>query len=89
MNKWNGVLGVLIGIYYLVKGLEFDVVLMFFCEKEVMFDKEWILVFEGEGEVKREDVKLIYVGVIRVKYILIIFYFNEIIDLILVDEELL
>ncbi|HSQ88387.1 3'-5' exonuclease [Romboutsia sp.] len=77
MNKWNELPGITIGTYHSAKGLEFDMVIIPFCNTENIPDKSKILACEDREEALSEDIKLIYVSVTRAKRGVMITYTNN------------
>jgi len=73
MNTWDADAGLFYGTYHAAKGLEFDVVLLPFLAVGNMPSAEDIL-NEGEENAAANDGRLLYVGVTRAKYELILTY---------------
>lgn len=73
MVSWASGPGVYYGTYHAAKGLEFDTVIMPFCNNEVLPDPDEVNIY-GEHEAEMREGKLLYVGVTRAKNDLIITY---------------
>jgi superfamily I DNA/RNA helicase len=75
------------GTYHSAKGLEFDVVILPFCDNELLPDPEAVKAF-GETDAMAQAGRLLYVGVTRAKTRLIITYSGEITRLLPNDTSL-
>ncbi len=82
MTRWNDKPGVTIGTYHSAKGLEFDTVMLPFCNKENIPDKSKLLICDNREEALSEDIKLIYVSVTRAKRALLMTYTGEVAEII-------
>lgn len=86
MSSWNKNPGVSVGTYHSAKGLEFDTVILPFCNQERLPAQEKILALESRDEALSDEIKLIYVGVTRAKRALFISYTGELTELLPVDK---
>ncbi|MCL6449368.1 MAG: AAA family ATPase [Armatimonadetes bacterium] len=87
MTTWQAGPGIRYGTYHSAKGLEFDAVILPFCDRETLPDPKEIEAF-GWDEATRQDGKLLYVGVTRAKTRLIITYSGEPTNLLPDDANL-
>ena len=88
MGSWNANPGISVGTYHSAKGLEFDTVIMPFCNENRLPDEERIIALEGIEEALTEEVRLIYVGVTRARQRLLISYTGIITPLLPQDGNL-
>lgn len=88
MYSWNSEPGISVGTYHSAKGLEFDIVFLPYCNKATFPKEDRVIALEGEEEAKREEIKLLYVGVTRAKKGLLITHTGEITDLLPTDKNL-
>lgn len=88
MTYWNSEPGISVGTYHSAKGLEFNAVLMPFCNSQRLPDESRLLALEDRAEALSEEIKLIYVGVTRAKRTLIISFTGEMTELIPEDDKL-
>lgn len=89
LKEWSDEPGISIGTYHSAKGLEFDAIFMPFCNDEHLPNEERIEALESMEEAKREDIKLLYVGITRARRTLIISYHGNLTDMIPKNEQLL
>ena len=87
MDSWNDLPGIYYGTYHSAKGLEFDLVILPFLEKDYLPDSEHI---ESHGE---EDAfihhgHLIYVAVTRAKTELLLLYTGTVTPLLPTESSL-
>ncbi|NJM62499.1 MAG: ATP-binding domain-containing protein [Oscillatoriales cyanobacterium RU_3_3] len=75
------------GTYHSAKGLEFDTVILPFCNDRVLPDPEAVKAF-GETDAMAQAGRLLYVGVTRARTRLIITYSGEITKLLPTDPNL-
>lgn len=75
------------GTYHSAKGLEFDTVILPFCDNELLPDPEAVKAF-GETDAMAQAGRLLYVGVTRARTRLIITYSGEITRLLPTDPNL-
>ncbi len=87
MATWQTGSGIRYGTYHSAKGLEFDAVILPFCNKNKLPELEVVKAF-GEADASAQDGRLLYVGVTRAKTRLIITYCDEITDLLPRDTSL-
>ncbi len=87
MTKWEAGPGIRYGTYHSAKGLEFDMVILPFCNHQNLPDSEAIAAF-GEADAIAQDGRLLYVGVTRAKTRLIITYSGELTQLLPTDMNL-
>jgi superfamily I DNA/RNA helicase len=87
MTKWEAGPGIRYGTYHSAKGLEFDMVILPFCNNQNLPDSEAIAAF-GEADAIAQDGRLLYVGVTRAKTRLIITYSGELTQLLPSDMNL-
>jgi len=76
MNSWNDGPGIYYGTYHSAKGLEFDLVILPFLEKENLPDPEHIA-SHGEEDALTHDGRLLYVAVTRARTDLLLLYTGE------------
>ncbi|WP_054743957.1 3'-5' exonuclease [Cellulosilyticum ruminicola] len=74
MGYWNENINLSIGTYHAAKGLEFDTVIMPFCNTEVIPDESNLRAFDDRDDALAEEIKLIYVTVTRARRGLILTY---------------
>jgi superfamily I DNA/RNA helicase len=86
MDKWKSSPGISVGTYHSAKGLEFDAVLLPYCNGDSLPEKEKITALESREEALSEEIKLIYVAVTRAKRTLVLTYTGELTELIPVKE---
>ncbi|NMF64540.1 hypothetical protein DP113_08320 [Brasilonema octagenarum UFV-E1] len=87
MTTWQAGAGIRYGTYHSAKGLEFDAVILPFCNNKKLPDPEAVEAF-GEPDASAQDGRLLYVGVTRAKTRLIITYCGEITSLLPSDTSL-
>ncbi|MDB9315947.1 3'-5' exonuclease [Spirulina sp. CS-785/01] len=75
------------GTYHSAKGLEFDLVILPFCNKQRLPDPQIVETF-GETEAMSRDGRLLYVGVTRAKSRLLITYHQELTELLPLNPNL-
>ncbi|PSB05935.1 hypothetical protein C7B69_24735, partial [filamentous cyanobacterium Phorm 46] len=75
------------GTYHSAKGLEFDTVILPFCNNQLLPDPEAVTAF-GETDAMAQAGRLLYVGVTRARSRLIITYSGELTRLLPTDESL-
>jgi superfamily I DNA/RNA helicase len=75
------------GTYHSAKGLEFDAVILPFCNNQLLPDPEAVTAF-GETDAMAQAGRLLYVGVTRARSRLIITYSGELTRLLPTDESL-
>ena len=85
--KWQAGPGIRYGTYHSAKGLEFDAVILPFCNNEKLPDSNLIKAF-GEADANAQDGRLLYVGVTRARASLIITYCNTVTTLLPTDISL-
>lgn len=73
MHCWKGTPGVYAGTYHSGKGLEFDVVILPFCNSDRLPDPEVVEAF-GQAEAASRESRLLYVGVTRAQTELLVTY---------------
>ena len=88
MSLWDSSPGISVGTYHSAKGLEFDTVIVPYCNADRIPDQEKIIALEDGDEALSEEVKLIYVAVTRAKRRLAITYTGEVTELIPTDDSL-
>jgi len=88
MNYWDSTPGISVGTYHSAKGLEFDAVILPYCNSERLPDEEKIVALEDRDEVLSEEVKLIYVAVTRARRTLILTYTGKPTELIPESDSL-
>jgi len=88
MSSWNSKPGISVGTYHSAKGLEFDSVLLPYCDKSRLPRMDRIIALESVEEAMSEEVKLIYVAVTRAKVRLLIAYSEELTALFPDRDEL-
>ncbi|MCV2517609.1 ATP-dependent helicase [Bacillus subtilis] len=88
LSRWNTDPGILVGTYHSAKGLEFDTVILPFCNKERLPSEDKILALESREEALSDEIKLIYVGVTRARRGLFISYSGELTELLPTDDGL-
>ncbi|MDR7074967.1 3'-5' exonuclease [Fictibacillus barbaricus] len=88
MGFWDSSPGVFVGTYHSAKGLEFDTVILPFCNNKRLPDKDKILSLESREEALSDEIKLLYVGVTRAKRGLFISYSGEITEMLPLNSEL-
>ena len=76
MNSWNDGPGVYYGTYHSAKGLEFDLVILPFLEKDNLPDPEHIA-SHGEEDALTRDGRLLYVAVTRARMDLLLLHTGE------------
>ncbi len=87
MTTWQAGSGIRYGTYHSAKGLEFDAVILPFCNNSKLPDTEAVAAF-GEVGAAIQDGRLLYVGVTRAKTRLIITYSGEITGLLPTNTSL-
>jgi superfamily I DNA/RNA helicase len=87
MSTWQAAPGVRYGTYHSAKGLEFDAVILPFCNNKRLPDPEAVAAL-GEADALAQDGRLLYVGVTRAKTRLIITYSGEVTSLLANDTSL-
>ncbi|QAY66375.1 3'-5' exonuclease [Paenibacillus protaetiae] len=88
MNYWQAAPGVSVGTYHSAKGLEFDTVILPYCNSSRLPVEERILALGSREEAMNEEIKLLYVGVTRAKSELYISYTGEITEMLPIDPDL-
>ena len=88
MNTWDSRPGISVGTYHSAKGLEFDAVILPYCNSTRLPDEEKIIALEDRTEALSEEVKLTYVGVTRARRTLILTYTGELTELLPSDDAL-
>lgn len=88
MTTWSSSPGISVGTYHSAKGLEFDLVLMPFCNRDYLPSEKRILALDGIEEASIEEVKRVYVGVTRARQRLLISYSGQLSELLPTDESL-
>lgn len=84
---WQTGPGIRYGTYHSAKGLEFDAVILPFCNSGTLPELEVLKNF-GEQEANSQDGRLLYVGVTRAKTRLIITYSGELTSLLPTNDNL-
>jgi len=87
MTTWQSSPGIKYGTYHSAKGLEFDAVILPFCNNSKLPQPEALKAF-GEVDASVQDGRLLYVGVTRSKTRLIITYCDIITNLLPQDPSL-
>lgn len=87
MALWDASPGIYAGAYHSAKGLEFDAVLLPFCNADSVPHPQVVLAF-GDAEATAREAKLLYVGVTRARTDLIVTYSNALTPL-LPDQDYL
>lgn len=87
MTTWQAGPGIRYGTYHSAKGLEFDAVILPFCNNKRLPDPEGVAAF-GEKDAIAQDGRLLYVGVTRAKTRLIITYSGKVTRLLPNDTSL-
>ncbi|NMG18973.1 3'-5' exonuclease [Brasilonema bromeliae] len=87
MTTWQAGAGIRYGTYHSAKGLEFDAVILPFCNNKKLPDPEAVEAF-GEADASAQDGRLLYVGVTRAKTRLIMTYCGEVTSLLPSDTSL-
>lgn len=87
LNFWRGGPGIYYGTYHSAKGLEFDMVILPFCNQERLPEPGLAAAF-GEKEAMRQDGRLLYVGVTRAKTRLLITFTGQITSMLPEDDRL-
>ncbi|WP_280166633.1 3'-5' exonuclease [Priestia aryabhattai] len=88
MNRWHIEPSIHVGTLHSAKGLEFDIVIIPFCNNETLPSSKRILSLDSEDEAKSEEIKLLYVGVTRAKRGLIITFTGEATELLPPNNDL-
>jgi superfamily I DNA/RNA helicase len=88
MNGWDNSPGVSVGTFHSAKGLEFDSVMVPYCNADRMPSPDKIAALEDRDEALSEEVKLIYVAVTRARRRLVISYAGALTELIPQDDLL-
>jgi len=87
MHTWRAGPGIRYGTYHSAKGLEFDMVILPFCNRQHLPAPDRVAAF-GEGDATIQDGRLLYVGVTRAKTRLIMTYTGEVTPLLPVQSGL-
>ena len=87
MTPWQAGPGIRYGTYHSAKGLEFDAVILPFCNNKRLPDPQVVAAF-GEQDAIAQDGRLLYVGVTRAKTRLIITYSGEVTRLLPTNPSL-
>ncbi|MCL1469647.1 3'-5' exonuclease [Argonema antarcticum] len=87
MTTWQAGPGIRYGTYHSAKGLEFDTVMLPFCNNKRLPHPEAVAAF-GQKDATIQDGRLLYVGVTRAKIRLIVTYSGEITCLLPTDSIL-
>jgi len=88
IKKWNPEPGVFVGTYYSAKSLEFDAVILPYCNDDVLPDQSRIAALGSEQEAEAEEARLLYVAVTRAKTRLIFTYSGSLTKLLPSDPSL-
>ncbi|MCY9658490.1 3'-5' exonuclease [Paenibacillus chondroitinus] len=88
MSRWLSDPRVSVGTYHSAKGLEFDTVILPYCNSLRLPAEERILALESYEEALSEEIKLLYVGVTRAKSELYISYSGALTELLPREREL-
>jgi superfamily I DNA/RNA helicase len=88
LSSWSEEPGISVGTFHSAKGLEFDSVYLPLCNDQLLPYEERVMILNNEEEAKKEDIKLLYVGVTRARRSLIITYTGDISPLIPEDMDL-
>jgi superfamily I DNA/RNA helicase len=88
MTVWDSNPGVSVGTYHSAKGLEFDSVLIPYCNADRIPSPDKIVALEDRDEALSEEIKLIYVAVTRARRRLVLSYTGEPTELIPLDDTL-
>lgn len=84
---WQTGPGIRYGTYHSAKGLEFDAVILPFCNNEKLPDSDLIKAF-GQADASAQDGRLLYVGITRARASLIITYCDTVTTLLPTDISL-
>lgn len=87
MTTWQAKPGIRYGTYHSAKGLEFDAVILPFCNNQRLPEPEAVTAF-GEADAAAQDGRLLYVGVTRAKTRLILTYTGEVTRLLPTNPSL-
>jgi superfamily I DNA/RNA helicase len=87
MAFWDPTPGIYCGAYHSAKGLEFDAVLMPFCNDNRVPHPEVVRAF-GEEEAAAREAKLLYVAVTRARMDLVVTYSSKLTRLLPPDDDL-
>lgn len=82
LSRWNKDPGISVGTYHSAKGLEFDTVILPFCNNKRLPSEDKILALESREEALSDEIKLIYVGVTRARRGLFISFSGELTELL-------
>jgi superfamily I DNA/RNA helicase len=82
MPGWSTHLGVFTGTYHAAKGLEFDTVILPFCNASVLPDSSRAAVLGSSEDAMSEEGRLLYVAITRAKTNLILTYSGELTPLL-------
>ena len=85
--KWQAGPGIRYGTYHSAKGLEFDAVILPFCNHKKLPDSNLIKAF-GQADANAQDGRLLYVGITRARIRLIITYSGTVTTLLPTDASL-
>ncbi|GAH12861.1 unnamed protein product, partial [marine sediment metagenome] len=88
MKKWSSGPGVFIGTYHAAKSLEFDAVILPYCNDDVLPDQSRIVALGSQQEAESEEARLLYVAVTRAKARLIITYSGKLTRLLPYEPSL-
>lgn len=88
LSEWNIEPGISVGTYHSAKGLEFDIVIMPFCNKNRLPAEDKILALESREEALSDEIKLVYVGVTRARRGLFISFSGSLTELLPRDTDL-
>lgn len=87
MRAWQSEPGIRYGTYHSAKGLEFDTVILPFCNNKKLPNSDVVEAL-GQADANSQDGRLLYVGVTRAKTRLIITYCGTITTLLPTDTSL-
>jgi superfamily I DNA/RNA helicase len=87
MDSWNEGPGIYYGTYHSAKGLEFDLVILPFLEKDNLPDPDYIA-SHGEEDALIQDGRLLYVAVTRARTDLLLLYTDELTPLLPAEPSL-
>lgn len=88
IKKWNPEPGIFIGTYHSSKSLEFDAVILPYCNDDVLPDQSRIAALGSKQEAESEEARLLYVAVTRAKTRLILTYSGSLTKLLPSDPSL-
>jgi superfamily I DNA/RNA helicase len=88
IKKWNPEPGIFVGTYHSAKSLEFDAVILPYCNDDVLPDQSRIAAIGSTQEAESEEARLLYVAVTRAKTRLILTYSGSLTKLLPSDPSL-